>query len=462
MPIHMTLLKTGIKSFSARPLLAAFSGLLFVLVAGFMWDTNLSAPPIVWKALAFVNAVAAFYWFWYRKASSAAFALFAVFAVLGFLRMQNWREMDQLSSLLQAKRGVITARIAEVQPWNRENGNGVLLLENVDVQNTTSFSTGRFRLGFSAEESEFNVFACGDQIRFFGWIQPFDAPTNPGQFDYRAFSAGRGIIGRISIKRGQLPKIIEKGGRSLKKRITVLRKQISDEFGCILEESAFAWADGILLGLRQTFEQDRQLQFRRSGLAHLLAVSGLHLAVIYALLAWLLGFTSLSSSCRSVVILAALTGYAVLTGFQMPVTRAWWLVFLYLSSRIFHYHTDFLNSLLFGAIWILLKQPAALLEAGFQLSFLVTLALVQLTPIILRKIHFISWIRLRQMVAGAIAVHLAVIPLAAFHFFSIQYLVIACKFVGGTTDSGFVDQWNGNDADGDIRLDTMESFCICF
>jgi ComEC/Rec2-related protein len=108
--------------------------------------------------------------------------------------------------------------------------------------------------------------------------------------------------------------------------------------------------------------------YSRSGLADLLAVSGTHFTLALGLFLGLARlFTHRKRRQAAAGLLLGLT-YALVTGFEAPVQRAFALFALWLIGRLFDLDTDLPTSLAFGAFAILFFQPGALWEPGFQLS----------------------------------------------------------------------------------------------
>lgn len=133
-----------------------------------------------------------------------------------------------------------------------------------------------------------------------------------------------------------------------------------------------------LLGRRGAMASDTREAFARAGLSHILALSGMHVAIIIALLYWALAPTLLlmPRHARSLVIIAAVWGYASLTGLDAPVVRASVMVTVWLAADMVQRRASPLNSLATAALVILLLTPAALSDIGFILSFLAVASII--------------------------------------------------------------------------------------
>lgn len=132
--------------------------------------------------------------------------------------------------------------------------------------------------------------------------------------------------------------------------------------------TAMVTGDRTLLGHRL------RVGFERTGSFHLLVVSGMHLAIFSGLVFWLGRWLRLPRIGASLLTIALALAYALFTGFGQPVQRAFWMVTLYLAGRIIFRERRPLNAIGFAALAILVANPAALADAGFQMTLLSVLA----------------------------------------------------------------------------------------
>ncbi|MCM1028623.1 MAG: ComEC/Rec2 family competence protein [Pseudoflavonifractor sp.] len=135
-----------------------------------------------------------------------------------------------------------------------------------------------------------------------------------------------------------------------------------------------------LLGDKNAVDRQSRKAFSRAGLAHILALSGLHLAIIAGLLYWLLAPMSLivPRHFRSIVIILFVWGYALVTGLGAPVVRAAFMTSIVLMADLMQRRSISLNSLFAAALVILVFSPQMIADIGFQLSFLAVAAIVTL------------------------------------------------------------------------------------
>jgi competence protein ComEC len=136
--------------------------------------------------------------------------------------------------------------------------------------------------------------------------------------------------------------------------------------------------DAMLFGDRTGLTSPLREGFERTGTFHVFVVSGLHVALLAAVLLWLLRRTRMPQSAAVLLTLTVATVYALLTGFGLPVQRALAMTSIYLLARWLDRDANALNALGAAALAILVLSPRALFEAGFQMTFLIILAIAGL------------------------------------------------------------------------------------
>ena len=282
----------------------------------------------------------------------------------------------------------------------------------------------------------------GERIRFPAKLREFKNFNNPGGFDYRSYTETRGLSfmaivsdGRYVVPMGEgdlgiVGKVLEKIRRPLR---NLLSERLS--YGTIPIYAA------LILGERQGLTPELRKPFDRSGVGHIMAVSGLHLGLVawlfYMMLRWVLSFSyrlTLMTDIRKVAAILTtvpVVSYGVITGLQVSTQRAMIMVLVFLWSVIIGKEKDAWSSLCLAALIILALMGNSLFTVSFQLSFTAVAGILWLAPLILSRIQSVklgteSLARnrvLRTMVTystGLIAVTTAAtvvtIPLIAFHF----------------------------------------------
>jgi competence protein ComEC len=173
-------------------------------------------------------------------------------------------------------------------------------------------------------------------------------------------------------------------------------------------------AAALALGRRDLVPSERRDRWRRSGLAHVLAVSGLHVGLVGGAVWLLAALLGASPRTTRLVVLIALPAYALLAGAAPSAVRAALMGVIYLGARFLGRAILPMAAVLLTALLLLLVRPPLIFDAGFQLTVLITAALVRWTPVLAEALPG------PRFLAGAVAVPLVAqttaAPLVATHF----------------------------------------------
>lgn len=235
-----------------------------------------------------------------------------------------------------------------------------------------------------------------------------------GSFDYRRYLLRQGIIGTAFVYRYTI--------KPAPTHTEPLQKRLYSRLASAgLHGDELATVGALTLGYKEDLDPALKQHFQASGAAHVLAVSGLHTGIIYALLIGLLTLggrlrpmyeNRLARRTISLIIIAAMWGYAWLTGLTPSVVRAVIMVTIFEVGRMCYRQGISLNSIAAAAVLILLSRPLDLWSVGFQLSFAATFAIVLLAKESERLIRRMGWIdRLGRV--GSWGIGVVVVSLAA-------------------------------------------------
>jgi len=164
----------------------------------------------------------------------------------------------------------------------------------------------------------------------------------------------------------------------------------------------------LILGDRSQLPVRWQQALRRMGLAHLLAVSGLHVGLLGLLLVVLGG--ALPRRLRYLLALAGIVGYLLLIGPRPAVLRAAIMGLLALAALLFDRPPQVLNALACCVFVLVLHRPAIVAEVGFQLSAAATAGIVILSPLLAERWTLLPAV-LRRSLAATVAAQIATLPL---------------------------------------------------
>lgn len=254
----------------------------------------------------------------------------------------------------------------------------------------------------------------GDRVAFQGNLYHPDGPVNPYGFDSRMYFLQRGAVAGVSgCRDGQATGHPGRGLRSITYRI---RQALTARVRLIFGDGS-ALPEALLLGSREEIPEETARSFSDAGVAHLLAVSGLHVSLLAFVL--LLPLCSLMRPRARLTVLGVfLLGYCALLDFSAPVVRASLLMLFAEGRRLLRRAPDGLTALAAAFLLILLFRPLDLFSPGFQLSFLAVLGIVAALPLVERRWPGKRWLRAVAASEGA-TVYTAVPTVQVFHRLSL-------------------------------------------
>lgn len=262
----------------------------------------------------------------------------------------------------------------------------------------------------------------GNLLLIKGFPERIMGPRNPSEFDYQEFMARKGIYFRQFINE----KAARKVENTTKERFIgkELRKSIIDRIERdIPDPAAQQVAQALLLGEKKTLDRATRDSYAQAGVMHILAVSGLHVGIIYGLFFFLGNRLKLKGRTKKIyflVVILIIWSYAFLTGFSPSVIRAATMFSLITMGQLRDRKTSIVNILAFSATLMICFDPKVIYEVGFQLSYLAVFGIVLLQPLILKlwlpryRILEYFW----QILAVSIAAQLATFPLTVYYFHS--------------------------------------------
>ena len=219
----------------------------------------------------------------------------------------------------------------------------------------------------------------GDRVILDGTLETPPTATNPGAFSWREFLARRGVYCELRVKRAGA--VERRGGSRLNpyaRLAWAVRRRVLEAVKASLPPEGAAVLSGILIGRRSELSPALTADFVHTGTVHILASAGLHVGIVAFWLQWLCRRVTLPRRWGAFLTVACLWLYALMAGGRPSVTRAVVMATVYFGAVLFAREPDAPTALGAAALVILMAQPTALLEPGFQLSFL-TIATLALT-----------------------------------------------------------------------------------
>ena len=224
----------------------------------------------------------------------------------------------------------------------------------------------------------------GDIVSFNGNYLPSEVQRNFKGFCQQDYDKSQKIYGRIQVE--QIEIIGKAEGKKIGKLATYLKKKLEQIFQkAISHEESREIMLGLFLGEKEHLEEEVREDFIKSNLSHLLAVSGMHVSYFVLIIQFLGKKTKQSQKTRSLFLICFLILWMEITGATASVKRACFVGILASLANMVYRKNDFLNSLACALLFILLQNPFSILDIGLLLSFLGTIAIVFVFPILFLK-----------------------------------------------------------------------------
>lgn len=288
---------------------------------------------------------------------------------------------------------------------------------------------------YVAKDDHSRQLRVGDRLLLTSRIER-NSEWRHGTFDYRRYQEVHGFAGRTYVRAADwqpLPHSVEGLTPLQKLRLSFLNYRHTlleryQKMGVTGEEYAVVAA--MTLGDKSAMSQELRDIYAVSGASHVLALSGLHLGIIYMLLS-LLVVNRRWRLLSQTVIVVAIWAFALLVGLPASVVRAALMVSVYALLSTIGRRRMSVNALALAAISILMVSPDSLFDVGFQLSFLAMLAILLLQPVFDRVVRR-EWLLDRPVVRWAwgmttvsVSAQAGVAPLVSYYFgrFSTYFLL---------------------------------------
>jgi len=293
---------------------------------------------------------------------------------------------------------------------------------------------GKIILYFKKDSNISNL-TYGSRIIIKKSLQEIKNSGNPGGFDYKRYSLFHGITHQVYLKENEFEILAGKNKSLLNEfLITVRKKVISILRKNIKGEKELGLAEALLIGYKDDLDKTLVQSYSNTGVVHVIAISGLHLGLIYWLLlqvTFLLQKRKKIKWLRPVIIITGLWLFSLLTGAQPSIIRSAVMFTCIVLGDSLKRKTSIYNTLAFSAFILLCYDPYWLWDVGFQLSYTAVLSIV----IFMRPIY--NWFYIKnkaldfiwKLNAVTLAAQILTIPISIYHFHQFPDYFLFTNFV---------------------------------
>lgn len=327
-----------------------------------------------------------------KKLRKGALALLFALLLAGGLRYQlSARAFQRSEERIRIFSGMKVCLRGEVQEYTETAGKAKLRVRNALLSSAygtrdalPSSATAAMRARYDQPVGTILVYLNaedslrsrrplpGEQIEVYGKISPAEAARNEGQFDFRLYYRTISVHGSMY---GTSFRVIGGDPKPFARGLQALRLRMGDILDQLLPSQDAGIYRALLTGDKSAMDEDIRSLYQENGIAHILAVSGLHLSILGLGVYELLRRFGRSKAAAGLVAALLIVSYGILTGCSGSALRAVLMLLLRFLGAAVGRSYDMLTAMAAAALFLLWKEPFMLFSAGFQLSFLAVLAI---------------------------------------------------------------------------------------
>lgn len=297
----------------------------------------------------------------------------------GFLFLSEDRSFSFETEIAkEGEKGELTGTLIQIRPTSGDNVE-LMIKDGIFTDDTSAprklYIRKTVRMLLSKEKA--GSLLPGDVILAKGSLKRLEAPVNPGEFDAKTYYRSRGIACQF------LASSMSRIGRRpyyFRTAAHLLRQQLSSVYENVLKKDKASIINALVLGDKSGLSLSQKNLYEENGMSHLLAVSGLHTAIVGG--QWF----ALSRKRGRGYLFSCVTGafllmfYATLTGFGNSTVRAVIMYLIYLGAQLLGAEYDLLSAMSLAGFLMLCQYPCRILEGGFQISFAAVAAIGLVFP----------------------------------------------------------------------------------
>jgi competence protein ComEC len=411
------------------------------MIGGVLAYFNLRAEPAWWEGLGCAGLAAAGVGLARERVLLRAGFLCLLASSLGFLSAELAAIRAPPLAVLPTHAEVFTGTVGLVEtlPEGRR-----ITLDHVQIADGSPIER---RLRIRLRKNDAIELTTGDRIRVRALVRPPSPPAYPGGWDLQR-DAFFSRIGGYGFALGPIEQMAGAKAGGASRSIEWLRETIDTRIARATPGAAGAIAATLLTGAASAIPEADRAAFRDSGLAHLLAVAGLHIGIVMGLLMGavraglaLSERAALYWPIRQIAAVAALAAggfYLLLTGAHVPIIRSFAMACLFTLAVLAGRRAVSLRGLALAAATLVLMEPAQVVGVSFQMSFSAVLALIAGYETLRPQLHALygdgSWGRRFVLHLAALALTsflagTASAPFGAYHFGRVQLYFILANMV---------------------------------
>ncbi len=417
--------------------------LLLPFIAGIIlqWYLKIELPFIILAALSFTAAYLSFYLLplsmRYKLQALQGLLLNLIIITAGlFISWQkDVRHSNDWYGNFYHDSDYIVVRINEPLSEKTKSYKADVYVESIISNDSVIPCKGKLLLYFS-KDSAAKQLHYGDKILINKNLQRIKNSGNPGAFNYERYAAFQQTFHNVFLKDKDWIVLAEKNVNLFWQFIYTARERVLSSLQQNISsgKDELGIAEALLIGYTNDLDKDLVQAYSNTGVVHIIAISGMHLALIYVMLVWLFAripFIKKSKWLQVLLILSCLWLFSLLTGGAASVLRSAVMFTFITVGKTFFKQSSVYNSLAASALVMLCYNPFYLWDVGFQLSYLAVAGIVIFQKPIYNLLYIKNkWAdKIWQMVAVTTAAQLLTFPVCIYYFHQFPLLFLITNLV---------------------------------
>lgn len=328
-----------------------------------------------------------------------------IFFCLGAFCMASWGRIIDNCNMKENSKITVQGQVVT----REESAKNTSYIINVNQINNENFA-GKIRI---VPVNEQNLI-LGSKVTGEGFVQLFSEAGNPGQYDEKSYWHGNGVllaVKNVKITEKRIPIF------AWREYLNIAQSYIADVYSVLFDEKKASLATAMILGDKKNLDADVKVLYQRNGIAHLIAISGLHIAMLGGSLYKLLRRLTGSYSVAAIVGMIFIILYGVMTGLSGATFRAVIMLLVSMGADVSGRKYDALTAIALALLILLIRNPYQITQVGFLLSFGAILGIVLIYPV--WRMWFPKLPKFLDGLCVSLSVQIILFPVMLYFFYEI-------------------------------------------
>ena len=349
-----------------------------------------------------------------------------VFGIFSAYLHQEINSSNHFSNFLSEKnivQGVVSEKLKSTVYYDKF----ILKTISVNQQNCKG------KVVFYVPKKANKVIEVGNKIKLFQTPKILQNSFNPNQFDYSKYLQNQNVFHELKLKETDF--FVVSADTNFYHYINLIKSKLLKSYQVqSFKSDNYNLLMALLFGEKTELSKELSNNYTQAGIIHILAISGLHIALIYGIVLWLTKPLQRLKKGKVYIFLISLSVlwfYAVLAGFSASIVRAAVMFSIIAFAKILNRQSNIYNSLALSAMVLLLYNPNYLFDVGFQLSFAAVLSIVIFQPLV-RKYSYSKYYVVREtksLLLISLVAQIGVLPLTLYYFGQFPLLFLLANLI---------------------------------